>query len=268
MTAFSKEGDEKKEEPYLFDDSETIKLGKDVDVYKSKNSAIIVLLVSFIFLVPGFLPVIRSTIRMSCIAFSILLFAVFLILLLKKGKIKEYSKKTEEKEVNTIPKIDIGTAETIFFDSFENEECLKLQWKERGRNKQFILKDLPCTVGKMKEETNLCISDISISRIHCRFVEQENRICIMDLNSTNGTFLNGLPVKNGEVLEIEKNDEILEYKAYRDEIMHDIESVEDMKSEDMIKVEAFKKEENGLQVKSQDFFEKIKKFFKMLFEKL
>lgn len=207
--SFSKEGDEKKEEPYLFDDSETIKLGKDVDVYKSKNSAIIVLLVSFIFLVPGFLPVIRSTIRMSCIAFSILLFAVFLILLLKKGKIKEYSKKTEEKEVNTIPKIDIGTAETIFFDSFENEECLKLQWKERGRNKQFILKDLPCTVGKMKEETNLCISDISISRIHCRFVEQENRICIMDLNSTNGTFLNGLPVKNGEVLEIEKNDEIL-----------------------------------------------------------
>ena len=207
--SFSKEGDEKKEEPYLFDDSKTIKLGKDVDAYKSKNSAIIVLLISIIFLVPGFLPVIRSTIRMSCIAFSILLFAVFLILFLKKGKIKEYSEKTEEKEVNTIPKIDIGTAETIFFDSFENEECLKLQWKERGRNKQFILKDLPCTVGKMKEETNLCISDISISRIHCRFVEQENRICIMDLNSTNGTFLNGLPVKNGEVLEIEKNDEIL-----------------------------------------------------------
>ena len=31
----------------------------------------------------------------------------------------------------------------------------------------------------------------------------------MDLNSTNGTYLNGLPVKNGEIQEIEKNDEIL-----------------------------------------------------------
>ena len=38
---------------------------------------------------------------------------------------------------------------------------------------------------------------------------RENKICIMDLNSTNGTFLNGLRVKSGEVLEIEKNDEIL-----------------------------------------------------------
>ena len=71
------------------------------------------------------------------------------------------------------------------------------------------MKDLPCIVGKMKGETNLCISDISVSRIHCRFVEQENKVCIMDLNSTNGTFLNGLPIKSGEVLEIEKNDEIL-----------------------------------------------------------
>ena len=91
----------------------------------------------------------------------------------------------------------------------ENEDYLILQWKEKGRNKQFVLKEFPCTVGKMKEEVNLCISDISVSRIHCRFVEQENKICIMDLNSTNGTFLNGLSLKSGEVLEIEKNDEIL-----------------------------------------------------------
>ena len=31
----------------------------------------------------------------------------------------------------------------------------------------------------------------------------------MDLNSTNGTSLNGLPIINGEIQEIEKNDEIL-----------------------------------------------------------
>ena len=91
----------------------------------------------------------------------------------------------------------------------DKDEYLKLQWKEKGRKKQFILKEFPCTVGKMKEDTNLCISDISVSRIHCRFIERENKICIMDLNSTNGTFLNGLPIKSGEVLEIEKNDEIL-----------------------------------------------------------
>ena len=60
----------------------------------------------------------------------------------------------------------------------------------------------------MKEEVSLCISDVSVSRIHCKFVEKEGRPAILDMNSTNGTFLNGLPVKAGEILEIEKNDEI------------------------------------------------------------
>ena len=103
--------------------------------------------------------------------------------------------------------IDVG--ETIFFDTYKSDENLKLQWKERGRKKQFILKEFPCTVGKMKEEVSLVISDISVSRVHCKFIKKDNKICIMDLNSTNGTFLNGLPLKNGEIQEIEKNDEIL-----------------------------------------------------------
>ena len=76
----------------------------------------------------------------------------------------------------------------------------------------FKLGKLVMTRGvhsKIKEDVDLCIWDISVSRIHCRFVKKEDKICIMDLNSTNGTFLNGLALKNGEVLEIEKNDEIL-----------------------------------------------------------
>ena len=105
--------------------------------------------------------------------------------------------------------MEIDTGETIFFDTYESDENLKLQWKERGRKKQFILKEFPCIVGKMKEEVSLVISDISVSRVHCKFIKKDNKICIIDLNSTNGTFLNGLPLKNGEIQEIEKNDEIL-----------------------------------------------------------
>lgn len=205
--SFSKEWDEKNVESVLPDDSEIVMSVKSTDNHKSKKSSVIVLFLSLVFLVFGFLPVISSIMRMSCVAFSVLLFIVSFTLFMKKDKTKDAI--TKAKDIKQVEKIDIGAAETVFFDSFENEECLKLQWKERGRKKQFILKDLPCTVGKMKEETNLCISDISVSRIHCRFVEQENKVCIMDLNSTNGTFLNGLPIKSGEVLEIEKNDEIL-----------------------------------------------------------
>ena len=176
---------------------------------EKKKTNYIVLFLAFVCLVIGFLPMMSSMIRISFLAFAVLLSVVFIMFTLKKNKDKDKEIVSETNEFSPIPKMDIGMQETVFFDSFENEECLKLQWKERGRRKQFVLKEFPCVVGKIKEDVTLCISDLSVSRIHCRFVKRENKICIMDLNSTNGTFLNGLQVKNGEVLEIEKNDEIL-----------------------------------------------------------
>ena len=166
-----------------------------------KSIRIPVLLLSVTFLILGILPMVTSILKISCIAFSILLFLIFLILFF--GKEKERPKEEIRQEM------EIDTGETIFFDTYESDENLKLQWKERGRKKQYILKEFPCTVGKMKEEVSLVISDISVSRVHCKFIKKDNKICIMDLNSTNGTFLNGLPLKNGEIQEIEKNDEIL-----------------------------------------------------------
>ena len=145
--------------------------------------------------------------RISVLSLSVLFFILFLCLILSKRKKAE--KKQIYMEEDTIIKheTDIGMKETVFFNACE-EECLKLKWKEKGRQKQFVLKKFPCTVGKMKEEVSVVISDLSVSRIHCRFIEKDNKVCVMDLNSTNGTFLNGLPIKNGEILEIEKNDEI------------------------------------------------------------
>ena len=102
------------------------------------------------------------------------------------------------------PEMEIDTSETVFFDTYESEEVLKLQWKERGREKQFILKEFPCIAGKMKDEVSLVISDISVSRVHCKFIKKDNKVCILDLNSTNGTFLNGLPLKNGKLRKSKK----------------------------------------------------------------
>ena len=189
-----------------FDSKEYVKKGEDE---RKGKFDILILFFSFSCLIFGILPIMSSMIRMSCLAFSILLFGVFMFITIRKSKHRKSLNKEEQNEFISIQKVDIGTKETVFFDSFENDEYLKLQWKERGRKKQFILKEFPCTIGKMKDDTNLCIADISVSRIHCRFVERDNKVCIMDLNSTNGTFLNGLPLKSGEILEIEKNDEIL-----------------------------------------------------------
>ncbi|MBR4983351.1 MAG: FHA domain-containing protein [Lachnospiraceae bacterium] len=158
------------------------------------------LLLAVLFFSISFLPMLSVRLKLSGIALAILFLIAFMI---SFGGIKTQTPTEEMQE------IEIDMKETVFFHSDENEECLKLQWKERGRKKQFVLKDFPCTVGKLKEEASLIMADASVSRIHCRFIQKDNKICIMDLNSTNGTFLNGLPIKNGEIQEIEKNDEIL-----------------------------------------------------------
>lgn len=159
------------------------------------------LILSVVFLIFGILPLISSVLKMSCFAVSLLFFIIFLIL--------SFGKETKMQKEELKQEIEIDNNETIFFDTYEKEEDFKLQWKEKGRKKQFVLKEFPCIAGKMKEEVTLVISDISVSRVHCKFIKKENKVCIMDLDSTNGTFLNGLPLKNGEIQEIEKNDEIL-----------------------------------------------------------
>lgn len=97
--------------------------------------------------------------------------------------------------------------ETIFFES-EAEEW-RLQWKERGKLRSAVLKDMPVTVGKIRGEVSVVMEDSSVSRIHCRFIEYNGEIAIMDMNSTNGTSLNGMKLRPGEIMGIAKNDEIL-----------------------------------------------------------
>lgn len=208
MIELWQEPDERDLEEFHFYECDKEEFQKNKEISKG-NVSVIFLILAVVFLILGVLPVISTTLRISCIALSFLLFVGFVVIFIRGKRKSEKVKCIEEERQLPVQEVNIGMKETVFFDSYESDDYLKLQWKEKGRKKQFILKEFPCTAGKMKEEVSLCISDISVSRIHCRFIERENKVCIMDLNSTNGTFLNGLPLKNGEILEIEKNDEIL-----------------------------------------------------------
>ena len=171
----------------------------------SRNWKYIFLILAFLAIGAQFINIIPGRIKLSCMAISVLFLIVFFVLLIpKKEKVKEEKKNTV---VEAEEEWEVG--ETLFFENKEMEESWKLQWKERGRQKQVILEEFPCKVGKIKEEVSVVINDVSVSRVHCQFVKKENKIALMDLNSTNGTFLNGMPLGNGEMIEIEKNDEIL-----------------------------------------------------------
>lgn len=100
---------------------------------------------------------------------------------------------------------DILDNETVYF---EDELCYHLKWKEGHFSKEFYLKEFPVTVGKMKGSVGICMEDASISRLHACFKEQGKEIVLQDLDSTNGTYVNGKKLASGEVMVIKRCDEI------------------------------------------------------------
>lgn len=64
------------------------------------------------------------------------------------------------------------------------------------------------TIGRSKEKSSLAIiDDALLSSVHCKIFFNNGQMSIMDLSSTNGTYLNGIPVKTACVLH--KDDIIL-----------------------------------------------------------
>lgn len=101
-----------------------------------------------------------------------------------------------------------GYSETIFLDVQTQDTEYKLYALD-SRNKRHIeLTQFPFTIGKMAGCVDCVLSDGSISRLHARIEKRDDRIFLTDMNSTNGTYKNGLRMQPSETVEIEPGDEI------------------------------------------------------------
>ena len=72
----------------------------------------------------------------------------------------------------------------------------------------MTLEQASYTIGKKRGEVELVLSDPSISRLHARIVKEEDGFYLEDMNSTNGTFKNGLQLQPYEKRKLEEGDEI------------------------------------------------------------
>lgn len=128
---------------------------------------------------------------------------------------KTNAEKTEKENVyhyvvtnendTTLPVEEIGN--TIYIpwtDSCEN----KLYSQDRKNKCHIELENLPLTVGKLAGAVDMVINEKSISRMHAKFSRSGKKICITDLNSTNGTFRNGMRLAPNTSEIIEPGDEI------------------------------------------------------------
>lgn len=71
-----------------------------------------------------------------------------------------------------------------------------------------VLESPVLTLGKKKGEADVVLEDASVSRLHARITKEQDVHYLEDLNSTNGTFKNGLQLQPYEKRELEEGDEV------------------------------------------------------------
>lgn len=110
----------------------------------------------------------------------------------------EYAGRQQEKEVYTkILRTEIGKKTYLLEEKYPNpggQVCLN------SNNIQFI--------GRLKDMADIILPSNTVSRLHARLRREENRCYLRDLNSRNGTWVNGQELQGEQEVEIAPGDEI------------------------------------------------------------
>lgn len=77
---------------------------------------------------------------------------------------------------------------------------------ENGKN--ILLPEFPCVFGKMEAQTDVILAGDGISRMHAKIYEEGGQVYLQDLNSTNGTFKNGIRLEANETVPLMSGDEV------------------------------------------------------------
>ena len=77
----------------------------------------------------------------------------------------------------------------------------------RERNSIVLVKD-SYLIGKLKTKADICLEEEGISRIHAKIQKEGEEYYLCDMNSTNGTFINGRRLGVNEKVPLHVSDEI------------------------------------------------------------
>ncbi len=99
-----------------------------------------------------------------------------------------------------------GETTVIGFNGEGKKHWMRGVDSESGEN--LVLPEFPCIFGKMAEQTDVVLTGEGISRMHAKIYEEEGRVYLQDLNSTNGTFKNGIRLEANETVPLISGDEV------------------------------------------------------------
>lgn len=102
---------------------------------------------------------------------------------------------------------EVDYGRTIYIEQKQEENGVHKLYTPDGRIAAKLEKDI-FVIGKQKEESDLTLEDDTISRLHARICKEGDLVLLEDLNSTNGTFKNGLRLQPYEKRRLEEGDEV------------------------------------------------------------
>lgn len=96
-----------------------------------------------------------------------------------------------------------------YFEKSNKSKNIKMTYCGDDDLEDICIDKLPCVVGSMSEHCNYVINSKIVSHIHMCILKIEDMYYIEDMNSTNGTYLNGERLIANERKEIKKDDLVL-----------------------------------------------------------
>lgn len=97
--------------------------------------------------------------------------------------------------------------------------ALGMSGESQGSFPDILLKEGTITIGKLQPQCEILLHTQAVSRIHARLENRQGRCFVRDLNSRNGTFLNGERLTPQELREFSDGDRIafadLQYRVVK-----------------------------------------------------
>lgn len=118
------------------------------------------------------------------------------------GKLRKM--KNERKRKNKSAETFMGT--TVLVENFIPQICIL--GVNSQSNIEIIVDKREYVIGHKQELVDGYIDNSSVSRKHCKIVNKWNKNYLVDLNSANGTWINGKKIKSNIEIEIRPGDKI------------------------------------------------------------
>lgn len=96
---------------------------------------------------------------------------------------------------------------TVLLNADAHFGC-RLEPLEKDRYEIIRITDFPFVIGKQRGNVDYVLDKEVVSRFHVKILKEEDRFFIMDLNSTNGTYLNNRPLSCYQRYELQEGDEV------------------------------------------------------------